>query len=52
MHTGKPKPHSMIDENIYISGKIVLEISKNKFVFPALKVSNNFATIDYHKYQN
>ena len=44
MHTGQPNPHSMIDE--YISGKIVLENSNNKFVFPALNVSNNFATID------
>ena len=35
----------MIDE--YISGKIVLETSNNKFVFPALNISNNFATIDY-----
>ena len=35
----------MIDE--YISGKIVLDTSNNKFVFPALKVPNNFATIDY-----
>ena len=45
MHTGEPNPHSMIDE--YISGKIVLDTSNNKFVFPALNVSNNFATIDY-----
>ena len=36
----------MIDE--YISGKIVLDTSNNKFVFPALNVSNNFATIDYN----
>ena len=35
----------MIDE--YISGKIVLDNSNNKFVFPALNVSNNFATIDF-----
>ena len=45
MHTGQPNPHSMIDE--YMSGKIVLDNSNNKFVFPALNVSNNFATIDY-----
>ena len=45
MHTGQPNPHSMIDE--YISGKIVLDTSNNKFVFSALNVSNNFATIDY-----
>ena len=35
----------LIDE--YISGKIVLDNSNNKFVFPAINVSNNFATIDY-----
>ena len=44
MHTGQPNSHSMIDE--YISGKVVLDTSNNKFVFPALNVSNNFATID------
>ena len=44
MHTAQPNPHSMIDE--YISGIIVLDSSNNKFVFPALNVSNNFATID------
>ena len=36
MHTGQPNHHSMIDE--YISGKIVLDNSNNKFVFPALNV--------------
>ena len=50
MHTGQPNPHSMIDE--YISGKIVLNTSNNKFVFPALNVSNNFATIDYDAHIN
>ena len=50
MHTGQPNPHSMIDE--YISGKIVLDTSKNKFIFPALIVSNNFATIDYDAHIN
>ena len=45
MHTGQPNPHSMIDE--YIFGKIVLDTSNNKIIFPALNVSNNFATIDY-----
>ena len=44
-HTRQPNPHSMIDE--YISGKIVLDNSNNKFVFLALNVSNNFATSDY-----
>ena len=50
MHTGKPNPHSMIDE--YISGKIVVDTSSNKFIFPALNVSNNFATIDYDAHIN
>ena len=44
MRTGQPNSHSMIDE--YISGKIVLDNSINKFVFPAINVSNNFATIE------
>ena len=50
MHTGQPNPHSMIDE--YISGKIILDNSNSKFVFPALNVSNNFATIDYDAHIN
>ena len=50
MHTGQPTPHSMIDENI--CGKIVLETSNNKFVFPALNVSNNFATIECNAHIN
>ena len=40
----------MIDK--YVSGKIVLDTSNNKFVFPALNVSNNFATIDYDAHIN
>ena len=43
MLTGQPKPQSMINE--YISGKIVLDNS-DKFIFPALNVSNNFASIE------
>ena len=50
MHTGQTNPHSMINE--YISGKIVLDTSNNKFVFPVLNVSNNFATIDYEAHTN
>ena len=50
MHAGQHNPHSMTDE--YISCKTVLDISKNKFVFPALNVSNNFATIDYDAHIN
>ena len=45
MHTGQSNPQSMINE--FIFGKIALDSSKNKFIFPALNVSNNFATIDY-----
>ena len=44
MHTGQPNPTSIIKE--YISGKLVLNHSNNKYVFPALNVSNNSATID------
>ena len=50
MHSGQPNPRSMIDE--YISDKIVSDTSNNKFVFPALNVSNNFATIDYDAHMN
>ena len=50
MQTGQPNPHSIIDE--YVSGKIVLDTSNNKFIFPALNVSNNFATIDYDAHIN
>ena len=44
MHTGQPNPSSIINE--YVSGKIVLNSSNNKYVFPALNISKNFATID------
>ena len=50
MHPGQPNPHSMIDE--YISGKIVIDNLNNKFVFPELNVSNNFATDDYDAHIN
>ena len=45
MHTGQPNPQFMNNE--YNCGKIVLDNSNNKFIFPALNVSNNFATINY-----
>ena len=45
LHTGQLNPQSMINEDI--SGKLVLANSNNKFFFPALNVSNNFATKDY-----
>ena len=50
MHTGQPNPQSMNNE--YISGKIVLDNSNNKYLFPALNVSNNFATIDSIEYDD
>ena len=50
MHTGQPNPQFMINE--YISGKLELDNSNHKFVFPALNVSNNFATIDYDAHIN
>ena len=50
MHTGQANPQSMIIE--YISGKILLDNSNNKFIFPALNVSNNSATIDYDAHIN
>ena len=50
MHTGQPNPTSIINENI--SGKIVLNNSNNKYIFPALNVSKNFATIDYDAHLN
>ena len=50
MHTGQAKPQSMNKE--YISGKIVLDNSNNKYKFPVLNVSNNFATIGYDAHIN
>ena len=50
MHTGQPNPQSMNNEDI--SGKIVLDSFKNKLIFPALNISNNFATIDYDAHIN
>ena len=50
MHTGQPNQQSMINESI--SEKIVLDNSNTKFIFPALIVSNNFATIDYDAHIN
>ena len=45
MQTGQPKPQSVIND--HISDKIVFNNSNNKFMYPALNVSNIFATIDY-----
>ena len=45
MNTGQQKPHSIIDQNI--GGNIQFDNSNQKYIFPALNISNNFATIDY-----
>ena len=45
MNNGQPRPHSIIDQNI--SGRIQFDTSNQKYIFPALNVSNNFATLDY-----
>ena len=45
MNNGQPRPHSIIDQKI--SGKIHFDTSNQKYIFPALNVSNNFATLDY-----
>ena len=50
MNTGQPKPHSLINQNI--SGKIQFDNSNQKYIFPALNISNNFATIDYDAQKN
>ena len=42
MNTGQPKPHSIIDQNT--SGKIQFDNSNQKYIFPGLNISNNFAT--------
>ena len=50
MHTGQPNPSSMMNE--YMSVKIALNNSNNKYVFSALSVSNIFATLDYDAHLN
>ena len=45
MNKGQPRPHSIIDQNI--SGRIQFDTSNQKYIFPPLNVSNNFATLDY-----
>ena len=45
MHTGRPTPQVILNEDIF--GKIVLDPTAKHDVFPALNVSNNFATINY-----
>ena len=50
MNTGKPRPHSMIAQGI--SGQIQYDDTNKKYIFPALNISNNFATLDYHAHIN
>ena len=50
MNTGQPKPHSIIDQNI--SGKIQFDKSNQNYIFPALNISNNVATIKYDAHIN
>ena len=47
---GQPRPYSIIDQKI--SGKIQFDTSNQKYLFPALNVSNNFATLDYGAHIN
>ena len=42
MNNGQPRPYSILDQKI--SGKIQFDTSNQKYIFPALNVSNNFAT--------
>ena len=44
MNTGQPRPHSMIDQGI--SGQIQYDDTNKKYIFSALNISNNFATLD------
>ena len=50
MNSGQPRPHSIIDQKI--SGKIQFDSSNQKYMFPAINVSNNFATLDYDAHIN
>ena len=45
MNNGQPRPHSILDQNI--SGRIQFDTSNQKYIFPALNVSNNF---DYENF--
>ena len=50
MNTGLPKPHSIIDQTI--GGNIKYDDSNKRYIFPALNISNNFATLDYDGHIN
>ena len=49
MNNGQPKP---LNNRSKISGKIHFDTSKKKYIFPALNISNNFATLDYDAHIN
>ena len=50
MNNGQPRPHSIINQTI--SGKIQFDTSNQKYIFPALNVSNKVATLDYDAHFN
>ena len=50
MNTGLPKPHSIIDQTI--SGNIEYDDSNKRYIFLALNISKNFATLDYDAHLN
>ena len=50
MNNGQPRPHSITDQKL--SAKIQFDTSNQKYIFPALNVSNNFATLDYDAHIN
>ena len=50
MNNGQPRPHSTLDQNI--SGRIQFDTSNQKFIFPALNISNIFATLGYDAHIN
>ena len=50
MNNGQPRPHSILDQ--MISGRMQFDTSNQKYIFPAINVSNNFATVDYDAHIN
>ena len=52
MNNGQPRPHSIIDQNIRGRIRIHIDTSNQKYIFPALNVSINFATLDYDVHIN
>ena len=50
MNNGQPRPHSIIDQKY--SGRMQFDTSNQKYIFPAINVSNNFATVDYDVHIN